>query len=395
MIIDGKDGEGIRVYINSVPEVTDDAYELGYVNSSVDFEPEGSSKKTGWCEIKYDIDVKDLDVEFKYVIFEGNSKYYSSSYIDDIFVGVKPEVEIIWDFGVDSITHQSANIVISDTTVAVFDLAYGAPGFDPTAENVAIVDSIVGRTYKFTNLKDDSEYEVYVRSRKGNKVSEWSSKSINFHTLCLPFVVTDENPYIESFEDYNSDAYIAGCMFQNPSEYYKAVTAKQVGEVYVDGQGWVNLEINPTSGEKMAYLSYPSSSGSWLFRAVELKAGVNYSVSADVLASSSTYYTNNIMFGIAPSPERSKVNKLVQYDIANIQAGKDWTRYAGYFTVKADGVYYIGIASSTYQNICIDSLVLRTEVTIPPAIEFSEILDTTATFVINSDVCCYKQNVYY
>ena len=385
----GKDGEGVRVWVNNHPNLTD-AIELGYTNASIDFDETPGT--AGWVEIKYDIDINTVG-QFKYVIFEGINKYYSSLQIDDISVGPKPEVDIIWSFSVDSIDITTAQVVVPDTAIAAFDIIYGLAGFDLTSENNTVVENIAGGKdagrFAIKNLNPATEYEVYVRSRKGDKVSAWSSVSVKFRTLCSAFVVSDENPFVEDFESYSNNDVIGGCMLQSYSSSY-TIKAVNESDYYSSSDGYI--DILPKSGEVMAYIGSSYGSGSWLFRALDLKAGQNYSISVYAL-DGGRYEDVKISMGYATTPDRDAVTKCVSAKTVAF-GSKGWERIAGYFSVPADGVYYVGVGfDGSSSDGVIDSLVIRTEKIVPPAVEITDLSDNSVTFQLTSDAASW--NMYY
>jgi hypothetical protein len=128
-----------------------------------------------------------------------------------------------------------------------------------------------------------------------------------------------------------------------------------------------------------------------MFRAVELKAGQNYSISVDAVEWSS-YYDAKISMGVATTPDRSAVTKCLDNLLLADRGG--WERVAGYFTVPEDGIYYVGIgAEYGASSVGIDSLVIRTESVIPPMVNITELTDAKVTFAITSNASYWE--MYY
>ena len=388
----GYDGCGVNVYLSEDPEETDfidgEATYLTYIpyGANVPFVAEGTGAKfnqpalgdkSAMYRVRLDFNTK--DIKGKYVIFEGlTAGGYSSLSIDALWIGLKPVVDAVDAFTIDSIGADAIALSHAEATVTTFDLVYGTPGFNPETETINIKTNISGNTYRLTGLADDTEYEVYLRGRNGDKVSAWSETPVKFRTKCLPFNLGANTIFVESFEEYTGSVF--GCWSQVGG--YNYIFSVKESHEYSD-----NTAL-PAHGNKMAYIGY--NYGTWMFRAVDLKAGENYSISAS--AQDCYAYSPNFVltFGLASNADVNTVSKLSTKTVAKL-AG--WERVTSYFTVPNDGTYFVAIGAESGRNILLDSIVVKKEAIIPPTVTFTSLDVTTATFNITSNATAW--DLYY
>ena len=383
-------GEGIGIYLSNTKEVTEDATLLAFIprlttESSENVFSVGTVDAQGLYQYKFDFNTSKYTG--KYIIFEAvtNNGYYQS--FDNLWIGPKPAIDVIAQFSVDSVVIDAARIKIPDETITLFDVIYGAKGFDVAKEGT-VVESIKGREYILEDLNPDTEYDVYVRARNGEgKVSDWSRNPVSFHTLCAAIAIDANNFFVEDFESYENQATALGCLVQSygGSYNYRIATSME----YYDGNSYSYVKKYPAQGTNMAYLG--SANNSWLFRAVELKAGQNYSISVDALEAS-TYYEAKLMFGLSATPSKDAVETFLEGYV--LPDCSDWERVTGYFTVPTDGVYYVGVGIAYgASTVGIDSLVIRTESVIPPAVNITELTDSKVSFELTSNASSWE--MYY
>ena len=384
-------GEGFGIYLSETKEVTEDATLLAFIPRLTSESNEDGVFAVGTVDAQglyqYKFDFNTSDYTGKYIIFEAvtNNGYYQS--LDNLWIGPKPAIDVIAQFSVDSVVIDAARIKIPDETVALFDIIYGPKGFNVESEGT-VVESIEGREYSLEGINPDTEYDVYVRARNAEgKVSAWSRNPVSFHTLCAAIAIDADNWYVEDFESYENYATALGCLVQSygGSYNYRIATSME----YYDGSSSSYVTKYPSQGSNMAYLG--SANNSWLFRAVELKAGQNYSIGVDALETS-TYYEAKLMFGIASTPDKSSVETFLSGYV--LPDCSDWERVTGYFTVPADGVYYVGVGIAYgASTVGIDSLVIRTESVIPPTVNVTELTDSKVSFELTSNASYWE--MYY
>ena len=384
-------GEGFGVYLSETPTVTEESELLAFIprltSESSDKGILSVPTVSAQGMYQYKIDFNTADYSGKYVIFEAvtNNGYYQS--FDNLWIGEKPSIDIIAKFNVDSVVIDAARITIPDETVAIFDIVYGAKGFDPATEGT-IIDSIEGRVYSLTGLTPDTEYDVYVRARNAaGQVSDWSRNPMSFRTLCAAAEISASSIFVENFDEYEANNTFMGCLVHNYSGSYSFKVGTEMS-VY-NSDTWEYDYVYAKTGSKMAMIN--SSNGAWMFRAVSLKAGVNYSISVDAVEWSS-YYDAKLSMGVASSPDRNAVTKCLDSYILPDRAA--WERVTGYFTVPADGIYYVGVGAEYGSSaVGIDSLVIRTEAVIPPAVNITALTDNSVSFALTSNA--YSWELYY
>lgn len=390
-----KQGEGIRVWVNSKPNL-DGATELGYMNSSVNFDsPKGT---TGYQQVTYEFNIANIEGGFKYVIFEGINKYGQAVRIDDIFVGVKPDVEPIKEFNVNNVTVNSATVTVVDEATTAFDIAYGAPGFDPTTVAEENIIKVTGREGQITGLDADADYEIYVRARnvEKGKVSEWSAKTIKIHTLCNAFVVTESTPFIEDFESLSVDAKAFGCWAMTGSATISVKDQFEYSFRYQDANNNNNLKdtlalYTPVSGERMLF-SDNQSYNIWLVRGFDFEAGKNYSISASVRYC----YNNNdeatISFAVGTTTDIATATKVLDKQVIT-KLAKEWDRAVGYFTAERAGTYYVAFNTKGY-NVLVDDVTIKVEDIVPPMVSITELTGESVTFDLAAAGADYWEMYY-
>lgn len=387
-------GGGIAVYLSDKPYVTEDTILLTFIpilntNSSEGLGYTNCVLSVGAVELQKEVELFQFRIEFntenyfgKYIIFEATGKggYYQS--LDNVWIGLKPDVEVIRDFNVDEVTANSARVTVVDESTIAFDIAYGTPGFDPaTAENIITVNE--GKVGTITGLAEGADYEIYVRARNGEKMSEWSAKSVKIHTLCNAFAVTDENSFIESFESYAVDAQIFGCWMPTTSGYYTIKNTFDAKKYYKDkdfNPKNETITVIPKSGERMLYKD--GGNNAWLMMPLALEGGKNYSVSAYVRdchnTSEAKYSELSVSFAVGTSTDINSAQVILNKHVV-AEFAEEWEQVTGYFSVEEAGTYYVAI--NTYGNgALIDDIEVKTEAVVPPTVEVTALTSSSATF---------------
>ena len=375
-------GEGIGIYVSETASVTENSTLLAFIPRRITDSNEkvGAVATAGMYQYRFDFNTS--AVSGKYVIFEAISNYGGRQSIDNVWIGLKPDVEVIRDFNVDEVTANSARVTVVDESTIAFDIAYGTPGFDPaTAENIITVNE--GKVGTITGLAEGADYEIYVRARNGEKMSEWSAKSVKIHTLCNAFAVTDENSFIESFESYAVDAQIFGCWMPTTSGYYTIKNTFDAKKYYKDkdfNPKNETITVIPKSGERMLYKD--GGNNAWLMMPLALEGGKNYSVSAYVRdchnTSEAKYSELSVSFAVGTSTDINSAQVILNKHVV-AEFAEEWEQVTGYFSVEEAGTYYVAI--NTYGNgALIDDIEVKTEAVVPPTVEVTALTSSSATF---------------
>ena len=121
-----------------------------------------------------------------------------TAYMDDVTLEVIPQCGSPRDLLPNNVTATSATISWTPSRLSHnnFVVAYGT-GTDPST--MATV-SATGTSVTLTGLNEATQYNVFVKELCGSGMeSEWSDV-LSFSTITLPYVITQSNPYVESFE---------------------------------------------------------------------------------------------------------------------------------------------------------------------------------------------------
>src|SRR5690606_15865393 len=105
-----------------------------------------------------------------------------------------PDCMPVTGLGADNETPYTVDLSWAGTE-SLFDVIYGAPGFNPESEGTMVSD-IAENPYTLTGLSPQTTYQVYVREHCGSSLSPWTGP-VRFTTSCVPFGV----PYFEGFEN--------------------------------------------------------------------------------------------------------------------------------------------------------------------------------------------------
>ncbi len=131
--------------------------------------------------------------------------YYNEGQIDNLVLAVASECPQPTHLEVDNVTETSVTLSWNENGSATsWEIAYGAPGFDPDG---AAANIVTANTNPFTmpNLTPATSYEFYVRAVcSASEQSLWVSQPAAATTLCSGTVAL---PYTETFEGYTGTTY--------------------------------------------------------------------------------------------------------------------------------------------------------------------------------------------
>ena len=160
----------------------------------------GLTDVSEWTEAEYSLSNID-SLENVVIVFKGTSNWgYGDAYIylDNVFVGEAPTCPK--PTGLAVVGSTSSSITLSWTAgdeETAWEIAYGAPGFDPNDENAQIVPAD-DTLFEVLGLNAATVYEFYVRAVCNDGNSLWSSSVID-QTTCVTTVVTSNDPFTENF----------------------------------------------------------------------------------------------------------------------------------------------------------------------------------------------------
>ena len=176
----GTNPEGIKVYASNTDTIDANAVLLGQYSRHYTLAYPQAEAASGW----YQYETAPIALTGTvYIIFEGQSYYGSSTYIDDVTIAVAPSCPKPSNVVVDSISYDAANITWSDPTSAAssFRVYYGtAPNIDiTTATYVTASDTSV----LLSNLQPLTTYYYVVVSDCGGGDNSVPTSEGHFTTL--------------------------------------------------------------------------------------------------------------------------------------------------------------------------------------------------------------------
>ena len=146
-----------------------------------------------------------------------------------------------------SISSNEATITWTGDEDGAWQVAYDTTGFNPDAEGLTYVD-VDENSIDLQDLTANTTYDVYIRSVcEDASYSAWSNM-LQFKTLCDAYVVTEDDPFVETFNTLTSAAGIPDCW---NNEEGTVTTASYRWNYYATGQ----------TGACVRFNSYTASNG--------------------------------------------------------------------------------------------------------------------------------------
>jgi len=322
------------------------------------------------------------------IAFESETSHnYGMAMIDNFQIARKPTCADLKKVSVSSIMTNSAVITVADSLATDWEVTWGGVGSQPGSSNVIAVNGAT--SYTITNLSAQTSYDVYVRRVcSATDKGDWSRKPISFQTTCTASAL----PVEENFESMASGI-LAGCFVHNTvNSFQYGVTASSAYNHTTGGiKGIVSsstaVSVNPTSAQAEE-VSTPLEA----FRYVSLEAGKNYEVSMWLKngeSSSSENYDYQITFTCGVQMENMTVIG------GDIVTDGTWKRSRHYFTVPADGNYFIGFKTEAYNTrsykFIADDYQIREVGCIPPmGIMVSQRTTNSATITFSGSASSYE-----
>ena len=334
--------EGITIWLSETPSDTTNAIKLGFESR---YDQQDVISSYGMYKYTYEFTVPQNGNYF--IIIQATQEYGNANYVDDIMVVEKPRCSNT------DVANLSVEGLIDGVEVTVSDTLINTIEFVICSEDVIVPDSIKDtdihstfnltasdRTFTINGLQPETTYNLFYRNvcdATSNEYSAWSLMPITFKTKCAAFIVNDSTEFFDGFETYNQGDYL--------NEENTCLDVQSNSSFYVKGGLGSNVSSSgtqcvPYAGNNQLAIRY-SSNGS-IKRALNLKAGKNYEVSV---------YTRLDKLYPA-SPECASISLFYHAEDATenvyclpktFVTADDWTKYAAYFTVPADGIYYVGM----------------------------------------------------
>ena len=142
-----------------------------------------------------------------------------------------------------SISANEATVTWTGDEDGAWQVAYDTTGFNPDAEGLTYIEA-TENSADLQDLTANTTYDVYVRSVCDNgSYSTWSNM-LQFKTLCDAYVVTEDNPFVETFNTLTAAAGIPDCW---NNEEGTVTTASYKWNYYATGQTGACVRFNSYS----------------------------------------------------------------------------------------------------------------------------------------------------
>lgn len=346
-----------------------------FVIDSLDF------NMTDWVEKEYTLD--SLAGNTLILMFEAETNHFGYIYIDDIQFINTPSCKKIKTCEVTNILPNSARLSIVDASATKWQYSICAHGTDPEQGTHAVIEGSM--SVVINNLLANNEYDVYVRRICAvGDTSEWCTSPATFKTSCNATYI----PYIDEFESspvglVSNDCYMTET---KGTGYLKILQGPNYN--HTENGSRCVVSCGNLSATTEGYIS--GSHGVYTY--VYLQADTNYEISMYARkANNSTFVADNSDYKL-----RYLYGQYYGEDVMTLISNftissSNWTRYVAYFTVAADGYYYIGFDvynennNANYYFYGDDFLVRKISCVPPTASLVSDITSNSATINITSN----------
>ena len=180
--------EGFKIYASSTDTIGPDAVELGHYSRHRTMAYPSIESATGW----YQYETAPITMTGTvYIIFEGQSYYSSSTYIDDVVIDEAPTCIKVSNLAVDAATANSMTLSWTDAhnTGATYTVYNGTD---------VVATGITGTTYTVTGLEGNTLYTFDVEANC-SATDASALVSVTGRTSCPETVAL---PYVEEFNGY-------------------------------------------------------------------------------------------------------------------------------------------------------------------------------------------------
>ena len=308
--------EGLKVWMNNTPD-TIGGKRVTYIPNSRKFAP--IEAKDGMYQYSYDFTIAGA----KYLIFEGIMKSNSSVYIDNVSLRVAPTCKEMGRFELASYSDTDIKVSLLDDANVEWQVQYGPQGF---ALGSGKTVSSTAKECTITGLESATLYDVYIRKMcSDTDMSEWSEAQ-TIKTCYSPFVISETESFFEGFEGYKEYAEI--------EDYF--VTASESAATAIPSKA-IKTKFGVSAYQGTLWSCQDADYNQIRYVPVRLKANTNYSASGYFIQDNDELTSTEISIVLSSAPTMSP-DKVIVIDYVV----KEWKLVEGFFTVPADGVYYVG-----------------------------------------------------
>ncbi|MBQ8703780.1 MAG: fibronectin type III domain-containing protein, partial [Bacteroidales bacterium] len=186
--------EGIKVYASPTDTIGPNAVLLGHYSRHRTMAYPDIVPTTGW----YQYETAPITLTGTvYLIFEGQSYYSSSTYIDDVVISEAPSCNRVTDLAAPDSLITSSSITLTWTDASNTSATYDI--YRLTATDTTLVQSgVSGTTYTVTGLEGSTGYTFAVMANCGGGDYAALSTPVSAYTSCM---MISSLPYQNGFED--------------------------------------------------------------------------------------------------------------------------------------------------------------------------------------------------
>ena len=382
---DDKVSTGIYTYVSRHLNTTEGAQYLGFISSDYRQDPVGD---WGFNKVEY---VFSVPASGNYhIILAALQMNYIDVIVDDIVIEKKVSctTPALDEFEIQPGVN-TAKVIYNGGVATQMDYAVCPErgvldDIDPNNIVTATIDA--NNSFVVNNLQPDTKYSIYVRNHcSDGTVSTWMQFPLDVRTMCNPFVVTGETPFIDNFESALPGDNIKDFCYQyeNRSNYTYGTDVKLCG-----GQGALlgesGTDVMPYSGNIQIGFQYGSKH--YMSHLVRLFPDVTYEVAIYVHHEGESYST----MSFTRQAEGSTVVDTIMSTITmTADAGYNtWKKVYAYFSVPQEGNYLIGFETELTWDaayITMDNFSVKEMGCVPPTtIEIVNVTSNNVEFAINS-----------
>ena len=191
--------EGFKIYASPTDTIGPNAVELGHYSRNRGIAYPCIESATGWYQYET---VPITMTGTVYIIFEGQSYYGNSTYIDDVVIMEAPTCIKVSDLAIDASQTTTSSLTLTWSDAFNTGATYRVYNFTST-DTILVQDGITDTTYTVTGLDAGTHYTFAVVTDCGGGDTSMYSSIVSAYTACEA-ITADDLPYIENFESYSS-----------------------------------------------------------------------------------------------------------------------------------------------------------------------------------------------
>ncbi len=361
--------EGFKIYASPTDTIGPGAVELGHYSRHCTMAYPCIEPTTGW----YQYETAPITLTGTvYIIFEGQSYYGSSTYIDDVVIMETPTCIKVRNLAIDAQQTTTNSLTLTWTDTSNTGATYNIYRFTAT-DTTLVQDGVTGTSYTVSGLNPATSYTFAVVTDCGNGDTSMYSATVSALTSCAAIAAADL-PYTEDFEDYTSGS-------TNPiNPCWTKGTNNTTAYPYPNSAAAINSSIG-----LHFYGYYPSSATSTHYYSwaalPPIDANLDMSdlmLTLDVKRYStvSNYYTTILWVGVADSVTglssaaaiESSITWIDTIDLTSATASSihnlevSFANYAGngkYVFLYAPTPELVGTSTYRYNYVYVDNVALR------------------------------------